>query len=444
MNNHTKLIAVLSGLLILPNLQAEYTVENAFPNLSFTDPVGIYSANDGSDRLFVLEQPGTIKVFNNNASVENDQIFLNITSIVDQDPGYTEEGLLGLAFHPNYNENGYFYVNYTDYGPKRNVIARYTVSSSNPEQADSESSLILLEVNQPYTNHNGGQMGFGPDGYLYISFGDGGSAGDPQGNGQNLQTLLGSIIRIDVDHFSNELNYSIPDDNPFISIPNARDEIYAYGLRNMWRFNWDSVTGLLWGADVGQYNWEEIDIIFPGLNYGWNTMEGNHCYPAGTSCSSEGFEPPIFEYALYVNGVCSVTGGYVYRGNEILSLYGKYIYGDWCTGDIWAFSYSDDGIHTNEHLILSNINIASFGLDQHNELLICANSNIYKLTSDEESGIMGDLNQDGLVNVQDIIISINIILGEQPSNYEQWSGDFNQDGVIDILDIVLLINLILS
>ena len=444
MNNHTKLIAVLSGLLILPNLQAEYTVENAFPNLSFTDPVGIYSANDSSDRLFVLEQPGTIKVFNNNASVENDQIFLNITSIVDQDPGYTEEGLLGLAFHPNYNENGYFYVNYTDYGPKRNVIARYTVSSSNPEQADSESSLILLEVNQPYTNHNGGQMGFGPDGYLYISFGDGGSAGDPQGNGQNLQTLLGSIIRIDVDHFSNELNYSIPDDNPFISIPNARDEIYAYGLRNMWRFNWDSVTGLLWGADVGQYNWEEIDIIFPGLNYGWNTMEGNHCYPAGTSCSSEGFEPPIFEYALYVNGVCSVTGGYVYRGNEILSLYGKYIYGDWCTGDIWAFSYSDDGIHTNEHLILSNINIASFGLDQHNELLICANSNIYKLTSDEESGIMGDLNQDGLVNVQDIIISINIILGEQPSNYEQWSGDFNQDGVIDILDIVLLINLILS
>ena len=227
-------------------------------------------------------------------------------------------------------------------------------------------------------------MGFGADGYLYISFGEGGAAGDPQGNGQNLQTLLGTIIRIDVDNFSDGLNYSIPFDNPFISNPNARDEIYAYGLRNMWRFSWEPVTGLLWGADVGQYNWEEIDIIYKGLNYGWNTMEGNHCYPAGTSCNSEGFEPPVFEYALYVDGVCSVTGGYVYRGTETPSLYGKYIYGDWCTGDIWALTYSDDGNHVNEHLIQSGINITSFGLDQNNELLICANANIFKLTSDEE------------------------------------------------------------
>ena len=444
MNNKNKLISVLSVLLSLSQLQAEYAVENAFPNLSFTDPVGIYHAGDGTDRLFVLEQPGTIKVFSNNSSTENVQTFLNITSIVDQDPGYTEEGLLGLAFHPNFNQNGYFYVNYTDYGPKRNVIARYMVSATNPDQADTESSLIILEVNQPYTNHNGGQMGFGPDGYLYISFGDGGSAGDPQGNGQNLQTLLSTIIRIDVDNFSDGLNYSIPFDNPFISSPNARDEIYAYGLRNMWRFSWDPVTGLLWGADVGQYNWEEIDIIYPGLNYGWNIMEGNHCYPAGTSCSSEGFEPPVFEYALYVDGVCSVTGGYVYRGNGILSLYGKYIYGDWCTGDIWALTYSDDGNHVNEHLILSGINISSFGLDKNNELLICANANIYKLISDEEPGILGDLNQDGLINVQDIILSINIILGASPNNYQLWSGDLNEDGVIDILDIVLLINLILS
>ena len=164
MNNKNKLISALSVLLSLAQLQAEYAVENAFPNLSFTDPVGIYHAGDGTDRLFVLEQPGTIKVFSNNSSTENVQTFLNITSIVDQDPGYTEEGLLGLAFHPNFNENGYFYVNYTDYGPKRNVIARYMVSATNPDQADTESSLIILEVNQPYTNHNGGQMGFGPDG----------------------------------------------------------------------------------------------------------------------------------------------------------------------------------------------------------------------------------------------------------------------------------------
>ena len=152
----------------------------------------------------------------------------------------------------------------------------------------------------------------------------------------------------------------------------------------MWRFSWDPVTGLLWGADVGQYNWEEIDIIYPGLNYGWNTMEGNHCYPAGTSCNSEGFEPPVFEYALYVDGVCSVTGGYVYRGTETPSLNGKYIYGDWCTGDIWALTYSDDGVTENEHLTQSGINITSFGLDQNSELLICANANIFKLTSDEE------------------------------------------------------------
>ena len=378
------ILSVFSVLLLVSKLQADYAVENAFPNLSFTDPVGIYHAGDDTDLLYILEQPGTIKVFSNDPSTASVQTFLNMTSIVDQDPGYTEEGLLGLAFHPNFSENGYFYVNYTDYGPKRNVIARYTVSSTNPDQADTESSLVILEVNQPYTNHNGGQLGFGTDGYLYISFGDGGSAGDPQGNGQNLETLLSTIIRIDVDNPSSGQNYSIPADNPFVSNPNARDEIYAYGFRNMWRFSWDPVTGMLWGADVGQYNWEEIDIIYPGLNYGWNTMEGNHCYPAGTSCSSDGFEPPVFEYALYVDGVCSVTGGYVYRGNEILSLYGKYIYGDWCTGDIWALTYSDNGNHVNEHLISSGINITSFGLDQNNELLICANGNIYKLTSDEE------------------------------------------------------------
>ena len=175
----------ISVLFILAVLQAEYAVENAFPNLSFTDPVGVYHAGDGTDRLFVLEQTGTIKVFSNDPSIENVQTFLNITSIVDQDGGYTEEGLLGLAFHPNFSENGYFYVNYTKHGPRRNVIARYMVSS-NPNQAEMGSSLIILEVNQPYTNHNGGQMGFGSDNYLYISFGDGGSAGDPQGNGQNM------------------------------------------------------------------------------------------------------------------------------------------------------------------------------------------------------------------------------------------------------------------
>ena len=420
-----------------------YYVENAFPNLNFSDPVGIYHSDDETNRLFILEQEGIIKVVNNNSNELNATIFLDITSIVNQDPGYTEEGLLGLAFHPNFKENGYFYVNYTDYNPKRNVIKRYTVSSDNPNYANPQSGLIILNVEQPYTNHNGGQMGFGPDGYLYISFGDGGSAGDPLEHGQNLQTLLGSIIRIDVNNTINS-NYSIPSDNPFISNPNALDEIYAYGLRNMWRFSWDSATQLLWGADVGQYGWEEINIIKPGLNYGWNEMEGNHCYPEMSTCETEGLEPPIYEYPLYVDGVCSITGGYVYRGNLSPSLYGKYIYGDWCTGDIWSLKHQTNSNTTNEKIITTNLNITTFGLDQNNEVLFAANSNIYRLLSDEQLFEIGDINKDEQINIQDIILIINFVLGNQIDQYEFWSSDLNKDNLIDILDVVLIINLILN
>ena len=422
-------------LFFISIIKADYGVTNAFPNLIFDDPVGIYHADDNTDRIFVIEQEGKIKVFNNDSNVESANVFLNLTSIVDQDGGYTEEGLLGLAFHPNYNENGYFYVNYTSHGPRRNVIARYNVNENNPNQADFNSELIILEVNQPYTNHNGGQLGFGPDGFLYIIFGDGGSSGDPLGHGQNLSTLLGSLIRIDIDNPSDGLNYGIPPDNPFIAPLNARDEIYAYGLRNMWRFNWDVETGLLWGADVGQNAYEEIDIIYSGLNYGWNTMEGNHCYPSGSNCSDEGFEPPIWEYELYVDGVCSITGGFVYRGNTLLSLIGKYIYGDWCTGDLWALTYSDDGNHINEHMLTSNINITSFGVDESNELLFCGNESLYKITSN-----FGDLNDDGNINILDVVSLINLVLD---NNYSS-NADINGDSNLNILDIVLLVNFILN
>ena len=282
------------------------------------------------------------------------------------------------------------------------------------------------------------------DGYLYISYGDGGSAGDPLEHGQNLQSLLGTIVRIDVDNPSGSQNYSIPNDNPFLGSLSARDEIYAYGLRNMWRFSWDPVTDLLWGADVGQYGWEEIDLIFPGLNYGWNIMEGNHCYPEGSSCLTDGFEPPVYEYALYVDGVCSVTGGYIYRGNTLVSLYGQYIYGDWCTGDIWGLTLNEDGSTMNESLLRSGINITSFGVDQNNEILICANSNIYKIVSNETISLKGDINKDTVINIQDVIILINIILGSETTNYQFWSSDVNSDYVIDILDVVLIINTILS
>ena len=423
-------------ILVFSLLQAEYNIENAFPNISFEDPVGIYTAGDGSNRLFVIEQRGRIKVFDNNPTVTNYNMFLDITDIVNQDGGYTEEGLLGLAFHPNFSENGYFYVNYTDYGPRRNVIARYSVSSTNPNQADYSSSLVIIEVNQPYSNHNGGQLGFGPnDGYLYISFGDGGSSGDPLDHGQNLSTLLGTIIRIDVDNTSSNLNYSIPLDNPFTSPLNARDEIYAYGLRNTWKFSWDEETGLLWGADVGQNSYEEINIIEVGLNYGWNTMEATHCFSPQTNCNQEGLTLPVWEYELYVDGVCSITGGYVYRGNDLFSLEGKYIYGDWCTGDIWSLDIVDEE-YSDQHLINTGLNITSFGLDQNNELLICDHDgNIYRLTSN-----LGDLNGDGFLNVLDIVSLVNLIL----ANDYDYIVDLNNDEVLNVLDVVLLINAILN
>ena len=438
------IILLFSFSINLSFLYADYDIVNAFPNLTFNDPVGIYTAGDESNRIFVIEQPGRIKVFENNSSTTTTDMFLDITSIVDQDGGYTEEGLLGLAFHPDYSENGYFYVNYTDYGPRRNVIARYSVSSDNPNQANYESALIIMEVNQPYSNHNGGQTSFGPDGYLYIAFGDGGSSGDPLHNGQDLSTLLATIVRIDVDNPSNTLNYGIPSDNPFINYNNARPEIYAYGLRNMWRFSWDPITGYLWGADVGQNSYEEIDIIESGLNYGWNTMEANHCFPPGTNCNSEGFEPPVWEYELYVDGVCSITGGFVYRGDTLFSLQGKYIYGDWCTGDIWALTYNQDGNHINEHLLVTGINITTFGLDEQNELLLSGNENIYKLTSDDEN-LIGDLNFDGQLNILDVMQLINFILGNSELTEQQYAvSDINLDGTINILDIVQLVNIILN
>ena len=421
-------------------IKSDYNIENAFPNLSFQDPIGIHHAGDSSNRLFIIEQQGRIKVFENNSATSSSQTFLDIRSIVDQDGGYTEEGLLGLAFHPNYSENGYFYVHYTDHlngniNYPRNIVARYSVSSNNPNQANLNSEQIILIVEQPYHNHNGGQMEFGPDGFLYISFGDGGSAGDPQGNGQNLSTFLGSIIRIDVDNPSGGLNYGIPSDNPFIDALNARDEIYAYGLRNVWRFSWDLETGLLWAADVGQNEWEEIDIIYSGLNYGWNEMEANHCYPPGSNCNPNNFEPPIYEYELYVDGVCSVTGGYVYRGENLWMLEGKYIYGDWCTGDIWALTYDDNSNQViNTDLLQSGINITSFGTDENNELFFCGNGSIFKITSD-----LGDLNQDQQINILDIVLLVNLVL---ENSYDEV-GDINNDGILNVLDVIQLLNVIL-
>lgn len=362
----------------LTETQYQYRLEVAFPNLLFDKPVGIYHAGDGTDRLFVVEQQGVVYVFENSEEVATANVFLDIR---DRVLFGGEQGLLGLAFHPSFSENGYFYVDYTADSPRRTIIARYSVTLDDPNEADKNSEEVLLEVEQPFANHNGGQITFGPDGYLYIALGDGGSAGDPLGNGQNRSTLLGSILRIDVDSTSGVANYGIPSDNPFVdNTEGYREEIYAYGLRNPWRFSFDPESGWLWAADVGQNRIEEIDIIEKGKNYGWNIMEGSLCYSPSEGCNQTGLELPIWEYGHGLGN--SVTGGFVYRGSKLTDLIGAYIYGDYGSGRIWALRF--DGINdpVNTELLETNLNIPSFGVDEENEILICAfDGRIYKLTS---------------------------------------------------------------
>ena len=341
----------------------------AFPKLSFNRPVDLQHAGDNTDRIFIVEQRGVISVFPNENQVSNKRIFLNIESKVN-DSG-NEEGLLGLAFHPEYESNGYFYVYYSASSPRRSVISRFQVSSTDPDIADSNSELVLLEIPQPFSNHNGGQLSFGPDGYLYIASGDGGSGGDPQNHGQRLETLLGTILRIDVNRREGGNNYAIPSDNPFVgNAEGNREEIYAYGLRNPWRFSFDSKTDQLWTGDVGQNRAEEINIITKGGNYGWRTMEGFICFNPANSCDQEGLILPILEYT-HTNGDRSITGGFVYRRSEVTELMGKYIYADFVSGRVWSLDFSDLDNSVNTELMRANFSISSFGIDQSNELYLC-------------------------------------------------------------------------
>ncbi|WP_026968292.1 PQQ-dependent sugar dehydrogenase [Algoriphagus terrigena] len=358
-----------------PPVPGDLQLSEAFPQLSFNRPVDLQHAGDNTNRLFVVEQKGVISVFKNETQAGEKSTFLDIESLVDDDSN--EQGLLGLAFHPQYEINGYLYVNYTASNPNRTVISRFKVSTNDPNKADKASELVLLEFDQPYSNHNGGQLSFGPDGFLYIAVGDGGSGGDPKGHGQNRQTLLGSMLRIDVDKNEGAKNYGIPADNPFANNTQGyRPEIYAYGLRNPWRFSFDSETGQLWTADVGQNSYEEIDIIVKGGNYGWNTMEGAHCFKSG--CDETGLELPVWEYGRS-EGV-SITGGYVYRGTALPQLEGQYIYADFATGRIWSLDVANPQSPINKELLKAGFNISSFGIDQNQELYICGfDGKIYKL-----------------------------------------------------------------
>ena len=363
------LLTLVITCLSLANLHAQYTLENAFPDLTFSLPVFLTNAADSSDRIFVVEQSGRIKVFQNSSSVQSSKIFLDIS---DEVASGGERGLLGLAFHPDYKNNGIFFVDYTIPNPLRTRISKFQVSSS-PDSAIKNSEVVLLTINQPYTNHNGGWIGFGPDGYLYISVGDGGSGGDPDTNAQNITRLLGKILRIDVDHQDEGLQYAIPADNPFVdSTGNVKKEIYAWGLRNPWRQSFDPETGWLWCADVGQGSWEEIDIIQNGRNYGWRCYEGNHEYNTG-GCNYPEYTFPIWEYD-HNSGRCSITGGYVYHGNNVPDLTGKYICADYCSGTIWALSYDGSNPATNKTLLTAPSSVVSFGVDENQELYIITRS----------------------------------------------------------------------
>jgi glucose/arabinose dehydrogenase len=338
--------------------------EEAFPNLTFEFPVDIQSPKDGTNRLFVLSQPGVIYVFDNNSDTKEEKTFLDIREKVLYGG---EMGLLGLAFHPNYKENGFFYLDYTTRDPMRTIISRFQVSSEDPSVAEPSSEEILLEVEQPYENHNGGQISFGLDGYLYISLGDGGSGGDPLNAGQDLQNLLGKLLRIDVESNEDGKNYLIPEDNPFKGNTSGfKEEIYAYGLRNVWRFSFDK-QNRLWAADVGQNKWEEINLIEKGKNYGWRIMEGNHCYNPETDCDTTGLVLPIWEYGHDNMGGFSITGGFVYEGNSAPALKGKYIYADYVSGKIWQLEFVNNLI-SNKLLIDTDFAIATFGVDDNSEL----------------------------------------------------------------------------
>ncbi len=345
---------------------------DAFPGTSFSQPLDLQVPNDGSGRVFVVEKGGRVVLAPGNGATQA-STFLQLSNISTA----SEQGLLGLAFHPEFANNGFFYVFYTP-NSELAVVSRFSTGTSG-NVVDPDSEVVLLEIPQPLTNHNGGQLAFGPDGHLYIAIGDGGGGGDPQNNAQNRANLLGNILRINVDAQENGQNYAIPVGNPFLDEPNVRPEIFAYGFRNPWRMSFDAQTGNLWTGDVGQGDREEINMVEVGGNYGWKLFEGTFCFSG--DCDADGLQPPVFEYN-HDNGDRSITGGFVYRGSLNPSLIGKYIYGDFVSGRVWALDLGND---TNELLFESRLSITSFGVDQENELYICSfDGSIYKIVPKTE------------------------------------------------------------
>jgi len=377
----TRLACLLACLALCAPLAAQTQEEpcrnagNDIPAIAFREvvrgldaPLGIYAVPDGSGRLFVLEQRGTIRIIEQGKLVT--QPFLDLREVVASGG---EKGLLGLAFHPRYRENGIFFVDYTtERGGLHTIIARFKRADANRAARDSE--VVLLRIKQPYANHNGGQLAFGPDGYLYIGMGDGGAANDPHGNGQKLDTLLGKLLRLDIDKKEDSgRHYAIPRDNPFVGRNDARLEIYAVGLRNPWRLSFDALTHTLYVADVGQDRVEEIDVVTKGGNYGWNIMEGDICTPAvNKNCEHRGLILPIATYR-HPEGF-SITGGFVYRGRAIPTLCGTYLYADYVTRRMWGLRYDGKRVTAQREWPKTRYAISTFGEDAQHELYIADHS----------------------------------------------------------------------
>ena len=372
----------LAGIDSLPPLK----LEAAYPQLVFDRPLVALSPPAGDERLYVTEQKGRILILPRDRTLNAIKVFFDIT---ERKPYIeNEEGLLGFAFHPQFRSNGKFYVYYTQHQPRRSVLSEFQRLATSPDQTDMTSERVLLEIPQPYGNHNSGSLAFGPDGHLYVGLGDGGSANDPHDNAQNLRSLLGKILRLDVNERSGSRGYGIPQDNPFIGQgAGVRPEIWAFGFRNPWGLSFDSLTGGLWVADVGQNRWEEINYVIRGGNYGWNTYEGFHLFKEPASAAVNTIFPVIeyphsqqfAEQAVFAHDPgLSVTGGHLYRGQRLRGFQGVYFYGDFATGALWGLRF-ENGKVTHQGTLVPPPeagqpvrNISGFGRDAAGEIYVLA------------------------------------------------------------------------
>lgn len=387
-----------------PSGNAEFALTPAFPDLPALSALVYLLLSPQGTHWYALQQRGVLVRFANDPAADSLQTVIDLS---DRLGTGNEEGLLGLDFHPDFANQQFAYLYYSARNPRRSVISRFAV---NPDGSfDAASELVLLEVGQPFSNHNGGTIAFGPDGFLYIGLGDGGSGGDPQDHGENTGTLLGSMLRIDVDNPSGGRNYGIPPDNPFADGNGGRPEIYAYGLRNPYRWSFDSFTDELWLADVGQNAYEEVDIITLGGNYGWNTMEGFHCFQPPQGCEVGDRVLPVAEYPHSAGQ--SVTGGHVYRGNAIPGLRGRYVFGDFTNGNIWAIARDAGPIDQSDVALDTSLSISAFARDADNALYVLnyfggAGGGIHRIvpagdSTPPDDGVSQTLSGTGCVNMSD-------------------------------------------